>query len=146
MRPENPIGLNLTRRPTAPVKLPRITFPIGGDNAESSETPAAVTPEAMHFPIPEPDESPAPQDCTQPEAPAPQPAPACSSASGQVIVYGRGKCAASLAAVQDLINRQVSFSYIDVDRNPEAMAHLVVVCGNSQPVVPVIISIGFGGT
>jgi len=148
VRPDHPIGLNLTRRPAAPVKLPRLTFPIGGDPAESSDPGSTPGAEAMTFPIPEPDESPAPQDCTQPEAAAPQPAPVAAAAPGQVIVYGRSDCAASLAAVQDLISRRVGFTYIDVGRNPQAMAHLQAICGG-EPVVPVIISIGsisLGGT
>ena len=137
LRPDNPIGLNLTHRPTSPVKLPRITFPMGGDAADAIDANAGQPVEAMSYPIPEPAEVPVPQM-------SPQPAPRAAGAPSQVIVYGRSNCSASLAAVQDLIDRQVAFSYIDVGRNPQAMAHLQAICAG-EPVVPVIISIGFGG-
>lgn len=63
--------------------------------------------------------------------------------AAKVIVYGRSGSAACMRAIQDLMERQVSFQYIDVSRDQAAAAHLTAIC-NGEPVVPVIIHIGFG--
>jgi hypothetical protein len=60
----------------------------------------------------------------------------------KVIVYGRSGSTACLRAIQDLMERQVSFQYVDVSRDADAVAHLAAIC-NGDPVVPVIIHIGF---
>lgn len=65
--------------------------------------------------------------------------------AAKVIVYGRSGSAACLRAIQDLMERQVSFQYVDVARDPAAAAHLTAIC-NGEPVVPVIVHIGFGNS
>lgn len=64
--------------------------------------------------------------------------------AAKVIVYGRSGSAACMRAIQDLMERQVSFQYVDVSRDQAAAAHLSAIC-NGEPVVPVIVHIGFGG-
>lgn len=64
--------------------------------------------------------------------------------SAKVIVYGRSGSGACMRAIQDLMERQVSFQYVDVSRDSAAAAHLSAIC-NGDPVVPVIIHIGFAG-
>jgi hypothetical protein len=64
--------------------------------------------------------------------------------AARVIVYGRSGSAACMRAIQDLMERQVSFHYVDVSRDSAAAAHLTSIC-NGEPVVPVIVHIGFGG-
>lgn len=201
LRPQLPAGLNLSRRVTTPVKLPKMSFPMGegyADQSGEASMPAAVPGPAMAAPGPgiagtreasmarlaifqQPDqayEQPAPAQAAAPayERPAPtqedpsayeQPAPARAARAQaapepayakaapamatvpaaqahQIIIYGRAGCQASIAAIQDLIDREVSFTYYDVGRDAGAMAHLQAICGNA-PMVPVIIQIGFDG-
>ncbi|HEY3364114.1 MAG TPA: glutaredoxin family protein [Symbiobacteriaceae bacterium] len=87
------------------------------------------------------------QPAAEPVAPAPgQAAPAQpGQATGpQVIVYGRAGCQACLEAIQDLIDRQASFTYIDVGRDPAALNYVQALCGGVA-MVPVIVQIGFSG-
>jgi hypothetical protein len=155
LRPELPAGLNLSRRVTTPVKLPKMTFPMADDYADQSTAPApASAPEASMARLPLfQQQSQSPEQTAQApayERPAPapayeQPAPAVPAAQAhQIIIYGRAGCAASIAAIQDLIDREMSFTYYDVGRDAGAMAHLQAICGNT-PMVPVIIQIGFAG-
>lgn len=174
-RPDLPSGLNLGRRVTTPVKLPKMSFPmIGG----VPETPVQPGPETAPTPAPEavpqspPQAPPAPQGSIGPAAPAAGGAPtneevglmqdptadraparqpmemreavALPRENSRVIVYGRSGCDLCLAAITDLIERQVCFQYHDVTRDEKAMQHLKAICGGS-PVVPVIISIGMVG-
>lgn len=155
LRPDLPTALNLSRRPAAtPVKLPRMSFPmVGGPaDAQDSEGPQPVemaTPEAEPFAGPAqpgpsvPDEY-RPADGTAPAAPRPAPAPLTPEEreAVRVIVYGRAGSEACLEAVQDLVDRQVSFNYFDVDRDALARQHLEAICGG-EPVVPVVVYIGF---
>jgi glutaredoxin len=60
----------------------------------------------------------------------------------KVIVYGRSGSTACMRAIQDLMERQISFQYVDVSRDSDAAAHLAAIC-NGEPVVPVIVHIGF---
>jgi hypothetical protein len=64
--------------------------------------------------------------------------------AARVIVYGKSGSAPCMQAIQDLMERQVSFQYYDVSRDANAAAHLRAIC-NGDPVVPVIVYIGFGG-
>lgn len=149
LRPDLPSGLNLSRRATTPVKLPKMSFPLGvfsdqaGQAPEPAETETAATAPEATIPV---------QAQAQAEAPQPQqaapPAPAVPMApvaqAARVIVYGRSGCQACVDAIQDLIDRQMSFVYYDVSRDAKALAHLQAICGN-EPMVPVIIQVGFGG-
>jgi glutaredoxin len=136
---------NLTRRPTAPVKLPRMTFPMVGGPVEQFQPmeqaegalpePAATPPVAQQEPAPKSEVS------SQSQGPA----AAAQREATRVIVYGRSGCDVCLEAVQDLIDRQMSFVYYDVITDPGAMEHLKAISAG-RPVVPVIIQIGFGGT
>lgn len=140
LRPDLPAALNLSRRTTAPVKLPRMSFPMVGGIPESVEQPVEDSFEPL---------APTPED--QPGAPEYRHAPAASPSaepvtesreSTRVIVYGRSGSQACLEAVQDLLDRQTSFAYYDVDRDVPAREHLQAICGG-DPVVPVIVYIGF---
>jgi hypothetical protein len=212
LRPQLPAGLNLSRRVTTPVKLPKMTFPMGDGYAEQdAETPAPAAPAmggpgseasrarlalfqqpAQEYEQPAPAqaamsayERAAPAQAALPAyeraAPAQAALPAYERAAPaqvalpayeraapvqaalpayeraaqavptvpaahaqQLIVFGRAGCEASIAAIQDLIDREISFTYYDVGRDPRAMAHLQAICGNA-PMVPVIIQIGFAG-
>jgi hypothetical protein len=167
LRPELPAGLNLSRRVTTPVKLPKMTFPTADDYADQTTAPApASAPEAsmarlalfhQQSQIPE---QPTPAPAYERLAPAPsyeRPAPAPAQAAPvpaapsvpaaqmyQVIIYGRSGCQSCMAAIQDLIDREMCFTYYDVGRDAAAMAHLQAICGD-QPMVPVIIQVGFSG-
>ncbi|MDB4898148.1 MAG: hypothetical protein JWN15_4410 [Firmicutes bacterium] len=177
LRPELPAGLNLSRRITTPVKLPKMTFPMADDYADqpgaagpsaADAQMAAAAPQAsmarlalfqqQQAQMPEqPAPAPAyerPAQAATYERPAQAPAQAAQAAPAvptvpaaqahQIIIYGRAGCAASIAAIQDLIDREMSFTYFDVGRDAGAMAHLQAICGNA-PMVPVIIQIGFAG-
>ncbi|HYF94961.1 MAG TPA: hypothetical protein VD969_22325 [Symbiobacteriaceae bacterium] len=150
LRPDLPSGLNLSRRATTPVKLPKMNFPMLGGVPESAPGYA----EPAHQPLPGAVEGtvPLPEE-VQPMTPAipsqsvSAPAPALPAReAARVIVYGRSGCVAAMDAISDLIERQISFTYFDVSRDAKAMAHLQTICGNAEVVVPVIIHIGFGGT
>lgn len=165
LRPDLPTALNLSRRPTAtPVKLPRMSFPMVGGPAESAGFPG----EAQFLPpAAEQEQMEVPQtmmmDTRTMETRTAEPrtmehrpeAMAMTMTSGasaetkaanpqaqRVIMYGRSGSLACMEAVQDLIDRQISFSYFDVDRDAQAMRHLQAIAGG-DPVVPVIIYIGF---
>jgi len=136
--------LNLTRRPTAPVKLPRMTFPmVGGpedqfqpaDQAQGAPTEPVVTPP----PVLQESAPKATPVISQDQGPA----AATQREATRVIVYGRSNCDACLEAVQDLVQRQMSFIYYDVTTDPKAMEHLQEISAG-RPVVPVIIQIGYG--
>jgi glutaredoxin len=145
LRPDFPAGLNLSRRTTTPVKLPKLSYPMVGGVPEGAVEPAhQAPPDAVEgtVPMPEPEPGAPPPAPLQPAQPAPAPV---AGEAGRVVVYGRSGCAACLAAIQDLMARQVSFTYYDVASDQRAMQHLQAICGAS-PVVPVIIYIGFGGT
>jgi glutaredoxin len=140
LRPDLPTGLNLSRRTTTPVKLPRMNFTmIGG--ALSAE-PGGL-PEPSAIPFPETVETRLPMQEASTAMPDIQ-SIVTSRENSRVIVYGQSGCTACMAAIQDLVARQVSFTYCDVTRDSSAMAHLQAICGN-EPAVPVIITIGFGG-
>lgn len=62
----------------------------------------------------------------------------------RVIVYGKAGCPACIEAVQDLIDRQVCFTYHDVSRDEKAMVQLQAICG-TDALVPVIIQVGVRG-
>lgn len=153
LRPDLPSGLNLSRRATTPVKLPKMNFPmIGGtpEAAPQADPNHFAPPDAVEGTIPLPEEHPvaAPVMPQQPIVRAPM-APAMPKApvqaaqgAGRVMVYGTSGCMACLEAIQDLIDRQISFTYYDVSRDAQAMAHLQAISGNAQPVVPVIIYFG----
>jgi len=68
----------------------------------------------------------APRDCTR------------------VIVYGKAGCPACVEAIQDLIDRQVCFTYHDISRDEQAKAQLQAICGDAA-MVPVIIQVGVRG-
>ncbi|HWI66731.1 MAG TPA: glutaredoxin domain-containing protein [Symbiobacteriaceae bacterium] len=152
LRPDLSSGLNLSRRATTPVKLPKMNFPMIGGVPESAPGHA----EPAHQPLPGAVEGtvPMPEEVHQmpmmpamPPQPVSAPAPVVSSReAARVIVYGRAGCVASMNAIQDLIERQVSFTYYDVSRDAKAMAHLQSISGGGEMVVPVVIQIGFGGT
>lgn len=147
MRPDLPMGLNLSRRPAAPVRLPRMNFPTAGNSLEGNPLEELFDP-----PDTLPEEPPVGADAgsVAPAAPVPDPAPApagppIAMAGGQaarVIVYGRSNSLECMEAVQDLIDRQISFTYCDVDRDARAMQHLQAICGGDA-VVPVVIQIGY---
>lgn len=152
LRPDLPSGLNLSRRATTPVKLPKMNFPMIGGVPESApghaEPAHQPLPGAVEGTVPLPEEE-MPMTPVMPSQPisAPAPAPVTSArAAAKVIVYGRSGCMACMDAIQDLIERQVSFTYYDVSRDAKAAAHLQAICGAAEAVVPVIIHIGFGGT
>jgi|GEM_PF-3478163 len=160
LRPDLSGGLNLSRRATTPVKLPKMNFPMIGGVPESAPVPSSAAvepahqapPGAVEGTVPMPREESVMEEIRTGIAPAPTlgapaAAPVALSAmqAGQVIVYGRSGCAACMEAIQDLIDRQVSFTYRDVSRDAAAMQHLQAICGASGPVVPVIITIGFAG-
>jgi len=137
LRPDLPSSLNLSRRAAAPVKLPRMTFPMAGAPAEGA---GGGVPEGFETPDLQQEHDMAGQQ------PVSDPTPVSATPDvDRVIVYGRSNCPACLEAVQDLIDRQVSFSYLDVARDATALQHLQAICGG-VPVVPVIIHIGFRGT
>jgi glutaredoxin len=143
LRPDFPAGLNLSRRTTTPVKLPKLSYPMVGGVPQGAAEPAhQAPPDAVEgtVPMPEPELTAPPPAPVQPALPAP-----VARGAGRVVVYGRSGCAACQAAIQDLMERQVSFTYYDVASDLRAMQHLQAICGGS-PVVPVIIYIGFGGT
>lgn len=154
LRPDLPSGLNLSRRATTPVKLPKISFPMIGGVADSAHL-GAVSPNHAGegpiegtLPLPEEDnkteEAPVMRSPVVP--PYPQPAPVeTSRTASRVIVYGKSGCPACVSAIQDLIDRRVSFTYYDVERDPNALQHLESICGG-EAMVPVIVQVGFGGT
>ncbi len=154
MRPDLPMGLNLSRRPAAPVKLPRMNFPTPGAMPDGGTNPIE---ENFEPPAPVPEELPvgadsspvasAPSPVASAPVASPAPSPVAAPAADQaarVIVYGRSNSLECMDAVQDLIDRQVSFTYFDVDRDARARQHLEAVCGG-EAVVPVIIYIGYRG-
>ncbi|HLN65632.1 MAG TPA: glutaredoxin family protein [Symbiobacteriaceae bacterium] len=152
LRPDLPSGLNLSRRATTPVKLPKMNFPMIGnapDAAPQADSNHYAPPDAVEGTVPLPEERPvaAPvmpvQPITRaPAAPAVPKAPVQAQGPARVTVYGTSGCMACLEAIQDLIDRQISFTYYDVARDAQAMAHLQAISGNAQPVVPVIIYFG----
>ncbi|HYG60522.1 MAG TPA: glutaredoxin domain-containing protein [Symbiobacteriaceae bacterium] len=83
----------------------------------------------------------------QSERRATEPAPAQPAVreAMRVIIYGKSGCPACMDAIQDLMDRQVSFTYFDVSKDQRAMTHLKAICGAGEAVVPVIIQIGYGG-
>lgn len=148
IRPDLTGGFNLTRRPAGPVKLPRMSFPMVGGPVESAGQPAdepfasqreqeEISMPATNIPAMPPGFLATPP--AAPEVPAPAQAPS------RVVVYGRSNCQACMAAVQDLIDRGVTFTYYDVSREEQAMSHLQAITSGT-PVVPVVVYIGFGGT
>jgi hypothetical protein len=157
IRPDLPAGLNLSRRVSAPVRLPKLTFPMAGGMLE----PAHATPEdgvEGTVPMAEPatapaaafgPPAPAAMPTAEPAAPAPaaDPAPPARTQSdlGRVVVYGRAGSKACIEAVQDLIARRVCFVYYDVDRDSQAMQNLNAICGGAV-VVPVVVQIGGNAT
>jgi hypothetical protein len=148
LRPDLTSGI-LSRRATTPVKLPKMNFPMIGGVPESAPGQA----EPVHQPLPGAVEGtvPLPEEVypVQPGQPvsAPAPAPVTSAREvARVIVYGRSGCAASMDAIADLVNRQISFTYYDVSRDAKALSHVQAITGPGEVVVPVIIHIGFGGT
>lgn len=150
LRPDVSGGLNLTRRATTPVKLPKMNFPMLGGVAPDTNPQHYAPPDAVEgtVPLPEEEMPVAPSHMERPAmpmspAPAPSPAPAAREAA-RVIVYGRSNCAAVMDAIADLMSRQINFTYFDVGRDATAMSHLNAICGG-EPVVPVIIHVGFGG-
>jgi hypothetical protein len=156
LRPDLPNGLNLSRRATTPVKLPKMNFPMIGGVAEAQPVHMGpmheAPPGSVEGTVPLPEEEPVamPHPIHQapamphPQVPAMPQVPAAKEAA-RVIVYGKSGCMACMEAIQDLIDRQVSFTYYDVSRDLKAMQHLQAICGAGEAVVPVIISIGFGG-
>lgn len=149
LRPDLPNSLNLSRRATTPVKLPKMNFPMIGSVPEAAlpvaEPAHYAPPGAVEGTVPLPEEEQPVMNGKLEERMPAAPAPMTKEAA-RVIVYGRSGCMACMDAIQDLINRQVGFTYHDVSRDPQAMAHLQAICGASEPVVPVIIHIGYGGT
>ncbi len=152
LRPDLPAGLNLSRRTTTPVKLPKMSFPrVGGvpsdASPEEAEPQHQAPPGAVEGTVPLPEEA----DPMEMDQGAPLPATSAKEQESRapevsrVIVYGRSGCEACMAAIRDLIERQVSFTYHDVSRDEEALAHLRTICGD-RVVVPVIVQVGFGGT
>lgn len=148
LRPDLPMGLNLSRRPAAPVKLPRMNFPAPGTTLDGGSNPIE---ENFEPTAPVPEELPVGADSSPVAAlpvAAPSPAPAApapgAAQAGRVIVYGQSNSLESMDAIQDLIDRQISFTYYDVDRDSRARQHLEAVCGG-EAVVPVIIYIGYRG-
>lgn len=150
-RPDPPSGLNLTRRTAAPVKLPKMTFPMLGAATEPAHQGSE---EGVEGTVPLPEEMPgmeaqvpaAAVGTPQPSIPSVPLPPSVPARSGsKVIIYGRSDSKACLEAVQDLIARQVCFTYHDVDRDPQAKQHLMAICGGTAP-VPVVIHIGTGST
>jgi glutaredoxin len=151
LRPDLSNGLNLSRRSTTPVKLPRMNFPMIGGLPDSADASAHEAPSGgVEGTVPLPEEAqpmlPARPEQRMPAAPmpaAPQPAPTQREAA-RVVVYGQAGCEECVAAIQDLIERQISFTYFDVARDAQALAHLQAICGGA-PVVPVVVYVGFGG-
>lgn len=86
-------------------------------------------------------------EATRP-APAPAPAPANPILTPRdctrVIVYGKAGCPACVEAIQDLIDRQVCFTYHDVSRDERALLQLQAICGGDA-LVPVMIQVGLRG-
>jgi len=140
---------NLSRRPTAPVKLPRMTFPLVGGLAEQfqsvEQTEGALPEPTVTPPAVQQESSPSTPIVSQDQDQGPGPAVGVQREATRVIVYGRSGCDACLEAVQDLIDRQMSFVYYDVATDARALEHLQTISAG-RPVVPVIIQIGYGGT
>lgn len=68
----------------------------------------------------------------------------------EVIIYGKDSCPYTLAARDDYQARRVPFRYLNVKRDPAALAQMLTVT-NGRRQVPVIVeagkvTIGFGGT
>lgn len=82
------------------------------------------------------------------EAPRPATAPAGPILTPRdctrVIVYGKAGCPACVEAIQDLIDRQVCFTYHDVSRDEKALLQLQTICGGDA-LVPVMIQVGVRG-
>lgn len=125
------------------MRTPRLNFPMVGGavigpatapDAEARERSAIKPEEGSDMEMMRPKESPAPssgpvlaaRDCTR------------------VIVYGKAGCPACVEAIQDLIDRQVCFTYHDVSRDEQALMQLRSICG-SESMVPVIIQVGLRG-
>ncbi|MFZ5814110.1 MAG: glutaredoxin family protein [Bacillota bacterium] len=144
MRPELPPGLGLPRRSDAPMRMPRMNFPMVGGAAESTghHEPAAPTHlEAMESTKAEEGSA---MEMTRTATTMSSSPVLVSRECTRVIVYGRAGCPACVEAIQDLIDRQVCFTYHDVSRDERAMAQLQAICGDS-PLVPVIIQVGVQG-
>lgn len=133
-RPDLPPGLNLSRRATTPVKLPKMSFPMLGGVPESSGVPVAETGEEGRTFM---EENRSSRNVTTEVN-------AVMRENSRVIVYGRSGCDVCMAAIQDLVERQIGFTYHDVNRDERAMEHLHAICGGA-PVVPVIVTIGSMG-
>ncbi len=142
LRPELPPGLGLPRRSETPIRLPRLNFPMLGGAAEPAEAPVE---EAQEESANTSEEGSGMEMMRS--------APPSTSNAGtvlasrdctRVIVYGRAGCPACVEAIQDLIDRQVCFTYHDVSRDQSAMAQLQAICGDSA-MVPVIIQVGVRG-
>lgn len=121
--------------------------------AAASPAPAAATAPAppglqMASQMAAPAAQPAPQTAQPaPQMAQPAPQPAGGPPGARVIVYGRAGCQACVEAIQDLMERQVNFTYYDVGRDPMALNHVQAICGGGVPMVPVIVQIGgFSGS
>jgi glutaredoxin 3 len=67
-----------------------------------------------------------------------------------VRIFGKEACPYTEAAIEDCVRRGVAHEYLDVKRNADAMAEMLVLSGGRRR-VPVIVegdrvTIGFGGT
>lgn len=142
LRPELPPGLGLPRRGEAPLRAPRMNFPMVGGAAEPSGTPAGESPE-MSTTKPEEGSAMEMMRANGNSAPSNGPVLAARDCT-RVIVYGKAGSAACLEVIQDLIDRQVCFAYHDVSRDEEAMVQLQAICGDA-PMLPVVIQIGVRG-
>lgn len=139
LRPELPPGLGLPRRGDAPLRAPRMNFPMVGGAAEPSGAPTEEGPEMSAM---KPEEGSAVEMMRANGSPAPSNGLARAARDcTRVIVYGRPGCPACLEAIQDLIDRQVCFTYHDVSRDESAMIQLQAICGDAS-MLPVVIQIG----
>ncbi|MFZ5823534.1 MAG: hypothetical protein ACOY94_04230 [Bacillota bacterium] len=141
LRPELPPGLGLPRRGDPPLR-PRMNFPMVGGATESSGAPAGEGPEMSTT---KPEEGSAMEMMRTNGSSAPSTGPVLAARDcTRVIVYGKAGNPACLEVIQDLIDRQVCFTYHDVSRDEQAMMQLQAICGDS-PMLPVVIQIGLRG-
>lgn len=149
-RPEIPGSLNLPRRTDQPVAMPFAGFPMVGVSPGSA--PLRPLDEVQSLEASPSEEGskmmdlmrPAPETGRPAAAPAPVTPVLAPRDCTRVIIYGKANCPACIEAIQDLIDRQVCFTYHDVSRDEKALMQLQAICG-ADAMVPVIIQVGVRG-
>ncbi|MGE5674770.1 MAG: glutaredoxin domain-containing protein [Mycobacterium leprae] len=148
LRPDSPFGMSPTRRNMVPPGLSRLGSLVPGEYAEGGDVAATViSSTGSPMGTVEATEGESGAQHIVPGAPEERmPLVTSPQQSTRVVVYGRSGCPTCLAAIQDLIDRQVSFMYYDASRDAAAASQVQTILGSTTLTLPVIVQIGFGGT